>query len=186
MAFEESAPLQFHEIGSLVPALKLILLERIAQGGLVLAENIESKTAASSVPAVAPYVRAFEHVLQASWKEDLETLIPFDEMLRRDPAGAYAAMDFESRNWYRERVAQIARRSDQTEMEVAEAALTSGEGGAETRGKRPADRAARISHWLLSRGRRRRPSVPKSRLPPYLRRTPFDIGCARIRMSSCL
>ncbi len=119
MAFEETAPLQFHEIGSLVPALKLILLERIAQGGLALVKNPENRPATG----IAPYIRAFEHVLQASWKEDLESLIPFDEVLRRDPAGAYAAMDLESRNWYRERVAQIARRSDQTEMEVARAAL---------------------------------------------------------------
>jgi cyclic beta-1,2-glucan synthetase len=154
LAFEESAPLQFHEIGSLVPALKMILLERIAQGGLVLAENLESQTAASSAPGIAPYVRAFEHVLQASWKEDLESLIPFDEMLRRDPAGAYAAMDFESRNWYRERVAQIARHSDQTEMEVAEAALTLAK-EAQKRGAsnpRIAQRESHIGYYLVGDG----------------------------------
>src|SRR5246500_1867713 len=153
MAFEESAPLQFHEIGSLVPALKMILLERITQGGLDLAESLERHTA-SSAPGIAPYVRAFEHVLQASWKEDLESLIPFDEMLRRDPAGAYAAMDFESRNWYRERVAQIARHSDQTEMEVAEAALTLAK-KAQKRGAgdpRIAQRESHIGYYLVGDG----------------------------------
>jgi len=154
MAFEESTPLLFHEIGSLVPALKMVLLERIAQGGLVLAETLESQTPTSSAPGIAPYVRAFEQVLQASWKEDLESLIPFDEMLRRDPAGAYAAMDFESRNWYRERVAQIARRSDQTEMEVAEAALTLAK-EAQKRGAsdpRIAQRESHIGYYLVGDG----------------------------------
>src|SRR4029077_4420679 len=71
MAFEAIAPLQFHEIGSLVPALKLILLERIAQGGLAVVGKPESRAGTG----IAPYVKAFEHVLQASWKEDLESLI---------------------------------------------------------------------------------------------------------------
>ncbi|MBZ5688459.1 MAG: glycosyl transferase [Acidobacteriia bacterium] len=152
MAFEESAPLQFHEIGSLVPALKMILLERIAEGGLALEASLKSGTALPS--SIAPYIRAFEHVLQASWKEDLESLIPFDEMLRRDPAGAYAAMDFESRNWYRERVAQIARRSDQIEMEVAEAALTLAK-EAQKRGARDpriAQRESHIGYYLVGDG----------------------------------
>ena len=33
IAFEEISPLQFHEIGALVPALKLVLLEQIAASG---------------------------------------------------------------------------------------------------------------------------------------------------------
>src|SRR3954471_2609821 len=119
LAFEQSAPLHFLEIGALVPALRLVLLERIAQGGIALAKNPETQPPS----VIAPYVRAYQNVLQASWKEELESLIPFDEVLRRDPAGAYAAMDPESRNWYRGRVAQVARRSDQTEMEVARTAL---------------------------------------------------------------
>ncbi len=150
MAFEETAPLQFHEIGSLVPALKMILLERIAQGGLALVKTAENRPATG----IAPYIRAFEQVLQASWKEDLESLIPFDEVLRRDPAGAYAAMDFESRNWYRERVSQMARRSDQTEVEVARTALALAR-ETQKRGEsdpRIAQRESHIGHYLVGDG----------------------------------
>jgi cyclic beta-1,2-glucan synthetase len=150
MAFEETAPLQFHEIGSLVPALKMILLERIAQGGLALFKNPENRPATG----IAPYVRAFEQVLQASWKEDLESLIPFDEVLRRDPAGAYAAMDFESRHWYRERVAQMARRSDQTEVEVARTALALAREALKRDESDPriAQRESHIGHYLVGDG----------------------------------
>jgi len=117
LAFETAVPLQFHEIGSLVPALKLVLLERIVQSGLALLDSPDNNSNITS------YIRTYQQVIQTSWREELESLIPFDEILRRDPAGAYAAMDSESRNSYRERVAQIARRSDMTEMEVARHAL---------------------------------------------------------------
>lgn len=120
MAFEETTPLAFHEIGALEPALRLVLLEQIATQGSCLVNNPTSK----SCERVAPLIRSLQHVAQTSWKkEELEALIPFDRILREDPAGAYAAMDVESRNVYRERVAKIARRSDRTELEVAEKAL---------------------------------------------------------------
>ena len=67
-----------------------------------------------------PHLR---NVNQTSWKDVLEHLIPFDRILREDPAGSYAAMDIESRNVYREKVANIAQRSDRTELEVAKEAL---------------------------------------------------------------
>ena len=118
-AFEESTPLEFHEIGALVPALRLVLLEEIATLGLHL---IQDPARQSSKPVTA-CIRTLRHVTQSSWKNELETLIAFDGILRQDPAGAYAAMDIESRNVYRERVAGIAQRSERTELEVAEQAL---------------------------------------------------------------
>src|SRR5260370_9969270 len=44
LAFDESTPLQFHEIGALVPALKLALLERIASRGRCLVYNPTSNS----------------------------------------------------------------------------------------------------------------------------------------------
>jgi cyclic beta-1,2-glucan synthetase len=119
MAFEETTPLQFHEIGALVPALRLVLLEKIVARGSCIVKDPTSKTC----KRVVPYIRTLQHVTQTSWKEELEALIPFDWILRDDPAGAYAAMDIESRNIYRERVSKIAQHSDRTEMEVAKEAL---------------------------------------------------------------
>ena len=56
-------------------------------------------------------------------KNVLEPMVLFDRVLRQDPAGAYARMDFESRDLYRTEVAKIAEYSDLTEGEVAAAAL---------------------------------------------------------------
>jgi cyclic beta-1,2-glucan synthetase len=125
LAFEETTPLEFHEIGALVPALKLVLLEEIATRGTELVANPAAKDSADE-PAkrVVPYIKVFQHVTQTSWKDELESLIPFDGILREDPAGVYGVMSAESRSMYRESVARLARRSDRTELEVAKEALT--------------------------------------------------------------
>jgi len=149
LTFEELVPLQFHEIGSLVPALKLILLERIAESGSELLRHPTDSTL-----RVIPLVKAYQQVLQASWREELESLIPFEEILRKDPVGAFARMDLESRNSYRERVAQIARRSDQTEIEVARHALALARQAQKRqyRDQRIAERESHIGYYLVGDG----------------------------------
>ena len=51
-------------------------------------------------------LRTLNHV---DWEFLIEPLIVFDALLRQDPAGTYEQMDFESRELYRRRIAQIAR-----------------------------------------------------------------------------
>ena len=150
LAFEEVTPLEFHEIGALVPALKLVLLERIAELAMVLLKD----PARPTEERVVPLIRSYQHVAQASWRDDLESLIPFDSSLRKDPAGAYARMDLDTRNSYRERVAQVAKRSDLTEMQVVNAALKLAE-RAKARGNsdpRIAERESHIGYYLVSEG----------------------------------
>ena len=118
LAFQEVAVLDLSEVLSLVPALKLALLERIASRSRAVL--------AGSSPAphdLEACVKSLRDVVQTSWNELLEPLIMFDRVLRRDPAQAYAAMNLESRALYREKLARIAGRSDMSEMEVANETL---------------------------------------------------------------
>jgi len=149
LAFEAAVPLQFHEIGSLVSALKLVLLERIVERGMALLDEPARTTSNLSV-----YIRTYQQVIQTSWREELESLIPFDDILRRDPAGAYAGMDQESRNSYRERVAQIARRSDMSEMEVAGHALKLAREAEKHKSRDPriTQRESHIGYYLVAEG----------------------------------
>jgi cyclic beta-1,2-glucan synthetase len=119
MAFEEITPFEYHEIGALVPALRLVILERIAERG----ELVTRDPASGSGLQITSWIQAYRYVTRISWKDELESLIPFDRILRKDPTGTYPGMDLESRNIYREKIAKIARRSDQTETEVAQEAL---------------------------------------------------------------
>src|SRR5208283_661469 len=113
-AFQESAVLELREVSAVVSAMKLVLLERIAARCRCLLND-----PAGQAYGVGMCVRSLRDITQTSWKDVLEPLILFDAVLRRDPAGVYAAMDFETRSLYRERLSKIARRSDLSEMDVA-------------------------------------------------------------------
>ncbi len=116
-AFQQSTVLRLVELWALVPALRLVLLEEIAARG--------SKVAADPAGSYGAGVcmRSLRDIGQTSWKEILEPLVLFDRILRQDPAGAYARMDFDSRDLYRTEVANIAEYSDLPESDVATAAL---------------------------------------------------------------
>src|SRR5579862_9512425 len=151
LAFEEKTPLEFHEINALVPSLKLVILEQIAANGIPLLKgNIETDSSKRAVP----YIRAFQQVTQSAWEKELESLIPFDSILRQDPAGAFAAMDLQTRNTYRSKVARIAKRPDRTEMDVARKALSLAQ---QAHARKYADpriglRESHIGYYLVAEG----------------------------------
>ncbi len=148
-AFQETTVLDLRELWALVPALKLILLERIAARGRCLV-----KDPTSDAFAVGVCIRSLRDVTHASWKAVLEPLVRFDEILRQDPAGAYPHMDFESRDLYRDRLSKIARHSDLTETEVAREALALAQLAHHKayRDARIAQRESHIGFYLLGKG----------------------------------
>ena len=117
-AFQESTVLESREVSAAVSAMKLVLLERIAARCRCLLRDPMGPPNGLGI-----CVRSLRDITQTSWKDILEPLISFDAILRRDPAGVYAAMDFESRHLYREKLSKIARRSDLAEMDVARQAV---------------------------------------------------------------
>ncbi|MFZ0953773.1 MAG: glucoamylase family protein [Candidatus Sulfotelmatobacter sp.] len=117
-AFQESTVLELRELSAVVSAMKLVLLERIAARCRCL---LIDPAGASNGLGIC--VRSLRDITQTSWSDVLEPLILFDAILRRDPAGVYAAMDFESRSLYREKLSKMARRSDLGETDVARQAL---------------------------------------------------------------
>jgi cyclic beta-1,2-glucan synthetase len=113
-------PLQLQEIWSLPALMKMHLMERaVSEGEAVLAAGAAPGLNAT----IEACVKSMRELGYADWSIVGEPLIVFDQVLRNDPAGAYAAMDFESREMYRKRVAQLARYSDVMEIEVAHEAL---------------------------------------------------------------
>ncbi|HLH07797.1 MAG TPA: glucoamylase family protein [Terriglobales bacterium] len=116
-AFQEHSPLQMAELWALPAALKLSLLEQIAHRA---PEVLRDRTAENRVGVC---VRSLRDAGQAPWKDIVEPLVCFDQILKQDPAGAYAQMDFQSRELYRDAVVEISAHSDMSEVEVAGAAL---------------------------------------------------------------
>ena len=175
--FQKTVVLQLRELWTLSAALKLVLLEQIAARG----KQLIASPADDSL-GVGTCVRSLREVGHASWKDVLEPAVMIDQVLRRDPAGAYAQMDFESRNAYRLRISKIAERSDCSEFEVANAmlALAQEAAGRTYDDPRIAQRESHVGYYLVDKGApelyqkiRFRPTLGR-RIQIFLRRHPDE------------
>ncbi|MGA8270197.1 MAG: hypothetical protein WB919_01485, partial [Candidatus Sulfotelmatobacter sp.] len=116
-AFQGVTVLKMAELWMLIPVMKIVLLEHIAERGRRLLED------PSPSYGIQELVRSLQDIKQTSWKVIIEPLILFDQVLRQDPAGAYSRMDYETRELYRKRLVTIADRCDCSESRVASEVL---------------------------------------------------------------
>ena len=148
--FQQTTTLHVKELWTLVPALKLVLLEQIAARGsrLLSRPNDDSN-------GVSVCVRSLREVMQTTWKDVIEPLMAIDHVLWRDPAGAYSRMDFESRDLYRTRVSKIAEHSDFPELEVAKAVVALAEEASHRSYEDPrtALRESHVGYYLVDKGK---------------------------------
>ena len=147
-AFQEIAVLKIAELWTLIPVLKLVLLEQIAERGCRLLQDPVGSYSVDNL------VRSLRDIKATPWKVVIEPLVLFDHILREDPAGAYSRMDYESRDLYRRKLVHIADHSDCTEVEVASEVLAL----ARRAQKHPNDdprvtlRGSHIGTYLLAEG----------------------------------
>lgn len=143
-------PLTLSEMWNFSSFLQFSLSESLTDEAQKLLSSPES----GSFPLIPVWMRSLRAVGITDWTLLIEPLIRFDATLREDPARAYEAMDFESRESYRKRVAFIACHSDCSESEVAQAALDLARQGA---AHRPEDarihsRRIHVGYYLLDKG----------------------------------
>ncbi len=175
-AFQEITHLNVKELWALVSCMKVTLLKEVAiRGARVLSDP-------QSAYGLGACMRSLREIGDASWKEIIEPLIMFDQVLREDPAGSYGGMDFESRELYRKKIVDIAERCDFTEMAIAQEALAMAREAQRQKpqGSRVALRQSHIGYYLISAGRdllhkkvQFRPSIAE-RLRLFLRRHPDE------------
>jgi cyclic beta-1,2-glucan synthetase len=147
--YQQHTVLELRELWALAPAMKLVLLERIAERGaqLLREPHIESLE-------VGICVRSLRDIGQTTWKDIIEPLIVFDQVLRQDPAGCYAEMDFESRDFFRNKLSNISDHSSYTELEIAQAvlALAKEAGHRCYADLRVAQRERHVGYYLVDKG----------------------------------
>ena len=148
-AFQESAVLNLSELWALASTLKLLLLEQIAARGSHFVRGLRSEPRGIGI-----CIRSLRDIGHTTWKEVVEPLILFDRVLREDPAGFYAQMDFDTRDLYRHKLSNIAEHSDFTEMEVARAALDLAREATQHLSvcSREAVRTSHIGYYLVDQG----------------------------------
>jgi cyclic beta-1,2-glucan synthetase len=146
--------LELEELWALASVMKFLLLEEIIMQANGVIQDEASHTEAGA-ELLKTRMRSLRDVGYADWFSMIEPLVMYDPILQQDPANAYKFMDFDSRESYRKRVAQIARYSDCSETEVAQAALTLAlESKEKHRVEDPRLRARRahVGYYLIDRG----------------------------------
>jgi cyclic beta-1,2-glucan synthetase len=143
-------PLTLSELWNIGSFLQFTLVELLAGEARTLLSSPDSM----AFPLIPVWMKSLRSIGKTDWTLLIEPLISFDATLREDPARTYEAMDFESRESYRKRVAFIAHRSDCSETEVAKAALDLARQGA---GHPPEDsrihcRRIHVGYYLLDKG----------------------------------
>jgi cyclic beta-1,2-glucan synthetase len=149
-ALQVHDPLTLDELWNVAAFLKFILLESLLDDASVLLRS----PAAVPAPPVSVHLKSLLAITHTDWAFLMEPLILFDAKLRQDPAQAYESMDFDSREFYRKRVAFIAQHSDCTESQVAQAALDlAREGLTEpSEGERVQRRRIHVGYYLIDKG----------------------------------
>jgi hypothetical protein len=152
-AVEEVEPLRLSELGAMLPGLKMALLELIADRGWKALEAFKSEGAKAPSFGLGRLIRSLRFVGEIDWKETLEQLSIVHRLLCLDPVGVYGRMDFESREQYRLRVANIAAHSDVGEADVARIAVRFAENAIVDRDAPEAlrDRLRHVGYYLLDR-----------------------------------
>jgi cyclic beta-1,2-glucan synthetase len=174
-AFQQITVLNMAELWVLISAMKLVLLERLVEKSSLAEKSDRQKE-------VAVFLESLRTMNQVAWRQVVEPLITFDRILQQDPAGAYNQMGPESRDLYRNEVANVAEHSALSEQEVAVAALELAQKAQRSPHSDPrlAKRLSHVGYYLVAEGadalRRKADFRPafKQRLKIHLKAHPDD------------
>jgi cyclic beta-1,2-glucan synthetase len=101
--------------------------------------------------AIGNVITSMRLASSIDWPAFFERVSVVERVLRGDPSGHYALMDFPTRDRYRHSIEQLAKRAGQAETGVARQAI---EMAAAAQAARPEDERSRhVGYYLISRGR---------------------------------
>jgi cyclic beta-1,2-glucan synthetase len=113
--------------------------------------RVEHQREAADQLAIGNVITSMRRLSSIDWTLFFERVSLVERILREDPAGAYAAMDFPTRDRYRHSVEQLAKRARKPETAVAVRAVDLAR--AALRDEPLQDRRHHVGYYLISRGR---------------------------------
>jgi cyclic beta-1,2-glucan synthetase len=113
--------------------------------------RIEHQRQAAEQLAISNVISSMRRISSIDWTLFFERVSVVERVLRNDPAGAYGAMDFSTRDRYRHSIEGAAKRARRSEVEIASAAIALAE--AARRDDPQDDRRHHVGYYLISRGR---------------------------------
>ena len=115
-------------------ALPLTWIEqRLSESGLSVEHlvQLEAQQQAADQVSIGNSIGSLRTLSAMNWRDFVEGTSSVEKILREDPSGIYAAMDFETRDRYRHAVEALSKYSGHHETEVARAAVELARGGVE-------------------------------------------------------
>jgi cyclic beta-1,2-glucan synthetase len=113
--------------------------------------RVEHQRGAADQLAIGNVITSMRLLSSIDWTLFFERVSLVERVLRDDPAGAYAAMDFPTRDRYRHSVETLARQTGRQEADVAALAIDMAR--AAMRDNPGHDRQHHVGYYLISRGR---------------------------------
>jgi cyclic beta-1,2-glucan synthetase len=154
-SYQETSPLSIGELWAFPALLRLVVLEGLAEEARELGREAQAPAPGrGGESAIGWAVLALRDIAARDWKAFFERASRVERVLRRDPAGAYTKMSFETRDRYRGAVERVARWCPAADEEtVARTAIRLARDAA--RGAPGDERAAHVGMYLAAEGRRR-------------------------------
>ncbi|WP_038167533.1 glycoside hydrolase family 94 protein [Thiomonas sp. FB-Cd] len=149
------------------PALALALTwieQRLSESGHGVEHlvQLEAQQQAADQVSIGNSIGSLRALSAMDWREFVEAMSSVEHVLREDPAGVYAAMDFATRDHYRHVVESLARHSTLSETEVAHAAIQCAKEG-KLQGPR-GQVEAHVGFYLVDKGL---PALRRHIVKPY-------------------
>ncbi len=132
-------------------AVRLAVDEHLAAQNMTSEDAIrrEHQRQAAAQVSVANVITSLRLCTTPDWSQYFEPVSAVERLLRRDPAGAYANLDFLSRDRYRQAAEGLAEPTGEAQLRVALRAIERARLGAEN----GSDRAAHIGYHLIGKSR---------------------------------
>ena len=132
--YQQVIPLTVGELWAFPTMLRIGILEQLSRavaviagidmsGGLVTQPLLPRPPALPNDAIVANCFLSLRQLAVTDWRGFFEQTSRIEQILRLDPAGIYAGMDFDTRNRYRSVVEELARNSSHSEEAVAHSAI---------------------------------------------------------------
>ena len=144
---------RMREYGPLVSPVRAEVEARLTSQGMTAEDAIrtEHQALAMGQVSVGNAITSLRFCASLDWTLYFESVSLVEQVLQRDPAAVYGAMDFQSRDRYRQAVEELAEPSGEAQLRVA---LRSVESAREVAERKSADdRAAHVGYHLIGRGR---------------------------------
>ncbi|MAE97341.1 MAG: cellobiose phosphorylase [Deltaproteobacteria bacterium] len=167
-AYQRVSSFDMAELWALPTALRLACLEVLVASLGRLVPSLDMPFEVQGAPA--PLIDETECIARAlgnlrviaaiSWEDFFQDVSRIEAILRSDPAGVYARMDFETADRYRDVVERLARGSTHSEIEVAERVVAFAQRFAASDPRR-----SHVGYWLVDTGQEEFESSLGFRLP---------------------